>query len=95
MLSTTDWCLYQYRVDFAPNEDRTVVRKGLLRLHKAALGAYIFDGTVLYTSNRLPEVIKGKISSFYDSEPAKSAVRAILISPYFSAVRGLFHKTER
>ncbi|XP_076545274.1 piwi-like protein Siwi [Osmia lignaria lignaria] len=52
LLATTDWCLYQYRVDFAPEEDRTVVRKGLLRLHREKLGAYVFDGTVLYSSRR-------------------------------------------
>ncbi|XP_078036019.1 aubergine [Augochlora pura] len=55
LLTTTDWCLYQYRVDFSPEEDRTVVRKGLLRLHKEAVGTYIFDGTVLYTSQRLKD----------------------------------------
>lgn len=55
LLATTDWCLYQYRVDFAPEEDRTIVRKGLLRLHKETVGAYVFDGTVLYTSRRLPD----------------------------------------
>ncbi|XP_011301414.1 protein aubergine [Fopius arisanus] len=48
-----DWCLYQYRVDFAPEEDRTIVKKGLLRLHRETLGSYIFDGTVMYTANRL------------------------------------------
>ncbi|KAG7210785.1 hypothetical protein KM043_012278 [Ampulex compressa] len=58
LLSMPDWCLYQYRVDFAPEEDRTAVRKGLLRLHKETLGAYIFDGTVLYTSNRLKEKLE-------------------------------------
>lgn len=56
LLSTTDWCLYQYSVDFAPTEDRTAVRKGLLRQCQEQLGAYIFDGAVLYTSQRLPEV---------------------------------------
>ncbi|XP_051173756.1 piwi-like protein Siwi isoform X2 [Leptopilina boulardi] len=53
--SNKHWGLYQYHVDFAPEEDRTIVRKGLLRLHKEKLGAYIFDGTVMYTSTRLPE----------------------------------------
>lgn len=53
--SNKHWGLYQYRVDFAPEEDRMIVRKGLLRLHRATLGAYIFDGTVMYTSTRLPE----------------------------------------
>jgi aubergine-like protein len=56
----TDWCLYQYRVDFAPEEDRTRIRKALLRTHQAVIGSYIFDGTVMYTSHRLPQdVSKG------------------------------------
>ncbi|XP_031829627.1 aubergine [Nomia melanderi] len=58
LLATTDWCLYQYRVDFSPEEDRTIVRKGLLRLHKETLGAYIFDGTVLYTSHRIQDELE-------------------------------------
>lgn len=56
LLTSTDWCLYQYRVDFAPEEDRTIVRKGLLRLHRKTLGAYVFDGTVLYSSRHIPDV---------------------------------------
>ncbi|KAG6794632.1 aubergine isoform X1 [Apis mellifera caucasica] len=55
LLATTDWCLYQYRVDFAPEEDRTAVRKGLLKLHREILGAYVFDGTVMYSSRRLQD----------------------------------------
>jgi aubergine-like protein len=51
----TDWCLYQYRVDFAPDEERTIVRKALLRNHRATLGGYIFDGTILYSSVRFPQ----------------------------------------
>lgn len=51
----TDWCLYQYRVDFAPDEELTIIRKALLRNHRATLGGYIFDGTLLYTSVRLPQ----------------------------------------
>jgi aubergine-like protein len=58
----TDWCLYQYRVDFAPEEDRTAIRKALLRNHKAVLGGYIFDGTMMFTSHRLsPDVSKAQI----------------------------------
>lgn len=56
LLKATDWAIHQYRVDFAPEEDRTAVRKGLLRLHQKSIGAYIFDGTVMYTSHRLPDV---------------------------------------
>ncbi|XP_046997505.1 piwi-like protein Siwi isoform X1 [Schistocerca americana] len=49
----TDWRLFQYRVDFAPEEDNTFVRKALLRVHKKRLGGFIFDGTVMFTSSRL------------------------------------------
>jgi len=56
LLKETDWAIHQYRVDFAPEEDRTAVRKGLLKLHRRSIGAYIFDGTVMYTSHRLPDV---------------------------------------
>jgi len=48
--------LYQYRVDIAPDEDRTQIRKALLREHREALGFYLFDGTVLFTPNRYPQV---------------------------------------
>ncbi|XP_011881822.1 PREDICTED: protein aubergine isoform X2 [Vollenhovia emeryi] len=50
-----DWHLYKYRVDFDPDEERTHVRKGMLRLHKEKVGAYIFDGTLLYSACRLPD----------------------------------------
>ncbi|XP_050457731.1 piwi-like protein Siwi [Cataglyphis hispanica] len=55
LLKATDWAIHQYHVDFAPEEDRTAVRKGLLKLHHKRIGPYIFDGTVMYTSHRLPE----------------------------------------
>ena len=48
-----DWCLYQYRVDFQPEEDRTVIRRALMRVHREKLGAYIFDGTVMFIARRL------------------------------------------
>lgn len=48
-----DWVLHQYRVDIAPEEDRTQVRKFLLRTHREKLGGHLFDGTVLFTGNRL------------------------------------------
>lgn len=55
----TTWCLYQYRVDFMPEEDRTFVRKALLKDHSATLGGYLFDGTILYSAQRLyPDIIE-------------------------------------
>lgn len=47
------WSLNLYRVDFNPPEDMIRVQKGLLYAHKDKLGAYIFDGTVLYTPNTI------------------------------------------
>lgn len=52
----TNWALCQYHVDFSPEEDRTIVRKALLKVHQKNIGAYIFDGTVMYTSRRLSDV---------------------------------------
>lgn len=54
VLSAVEWILYQYRVDFAPEEDRTSAKKRLLSQATAKiLGGYLFDGTLLFTSNRL------------------------------------------
>ncbi|GLV44692.1 aubergine [Carabus blaptoides fortunei] len=54
LLTKTDWCLYQYRVDFAPDEDRTRVRKQLLgQACRDKLPGYLFDGSMLFTSNRI------------------------------------------
>ncbi|XP_044264767.1 piwi-like protein Siwi isoform X2 [Tribolium madens] len=49
------WCLYQYRVDMAPDVDNTSKRKGLVRTATRELlkGGYLFDGTVLYTTQRI------------------------------------------
>lgn len=53
-MKTPDWNVFQYRVDFAPEEDRTFQRKRLVReATKDILAGYLFDGTVLYTPNRL------------------------------------------
>ncbi|XP_050063196.1 piwi-like protein Siwi [Aphis gossypii] len=45
----TDWSLYQYRVDFNPEQERINIKRGLLSAHKEFLGAYIFDGTMLFS----------------------------------------------
>lgn len=42
-------------MDFAPDEEQTIIRKALLRNHKATLGGYIFDGTLLFSSVRFPQ----------------------------------------
>jgi len=55
--SYANWSLYQYRVDFNPEEDRIGVKKGLLSHHRERLGGYLFDGTMLFSSTKFnPEV---------------------------------------
>ncbi|XP_039751696.1 piwi-like protein Siwi [Pararge aegeria] len=51
--TTPQWSLYQYHVDITPEEDRTGIRKALMRVHKNTFGGYLFDGTVLYTVKKL------------------------------------------
>ena len=46
----TDWKLIQYRVDLKPDEDRTFIRKMLIRDVSEQLPKYIFDGTVMWTT---------------------------------------------
>ncbi|XP_033215662.1 piwi-like protein Siwi [Belonocnema kinseyi] len=74
---TKNWCLYQYRVDFSPEEDRTFVRKGLLRIHHETIGAYIFDGTVLFTSSRLPEGMELFSMRQSDQEKIRISLRMV------------------
>jgi len=48
-----DWHLIQYRVDVSPEQDDLRKIKFLVRQHEqSTLKSYIFDGTVLYTTNR-------------------------------------------
>jgi len=48
----TDWSLYQYQVDFNPVQNRINNKKMLLSAHKDLLGAYFFDGTMLFSTKK-------------------------------------------
>ncbi|XP_021919553.1 piwi-like protein Siwi isoform X2 [Zootermopsis nevadensis] len=50
--TVTNWQLYQYRVDFQPEEDRNAIKKKMVRDNKEKLGGYLFDGSVLFTSQK-------------------------------------------
>jgi aubergine-like protein len=45
----------QYRVDFSPDIEASIVRKALLREHSSMFGGYIFDGTCMFTSQKLDQ----------------------------------------
>ena len=55
MNAQPDWAFCMYHVDFRPSEERTTIKKLLLRQHTQALGNYIFDGNQLYTSHKLQQ----------------------------------------
>nr|XP_009860146.1 piwi-like protein 1 isoform X1 [Ciona intestinalis]XP_018669549.1 piwi-like protein 1 isoform X1 [Ciona intestinalis]XP_026692672.1 piwi-like protein 1 isoform X1 [Ciona intestinalis]XP_026692673.1 piwi-like protein 1 isoform X1 [Ciona intestinalis]XP_026692674.1 piwi-like protein 1 isoform X1 [Ciona intestinalis]XP_026692675.1 piwi-like protein 1 isoform X2 [Ciona intestinalis]XP_026692676.1 piwi-like protein 1 isoform X3 [Ciona intestinalis] len=53
---TRQWCLYQYRVDYAPEVDHRGARKGMLKDHEGIIGnVFMFDGTMLFTTKKLPD----------------------------------------
>ncbi|XP_065207417.1 piwi-like protein Siwi [Planococcus citri] len=45
------WILFKHHVEFDPVEDRTGVKKGLLKIHRDKFVGYLFDGSTLYTIN--------------------------------------------
>jgi len=57
LLRRPDMHLWQYRVDFIPDIEHLGARKGLVRSHESQIGKYMFDGTLLYAVNKLPQVI--------------------------------------
>jgi len=50
--SYTNWSLYQYKVNFSPEEDRIIIKRGLLNNHKQFLGPFIFDGESMFSSTK-------------------------------------------
>ena len=76
MIKKTDWSLYQYRVDFSPDEERTKIRKALMKVHKNEVGeAYLFDGSMLFTIQRL----KGDVSYLPDSSLSQFSYLILII----------------
>ncbi|CAI6362543.1 unnamed protein product [Macrosiphum euphorbiae] len=65
----TDWTLYQYRVDFNPEQDKVNIQRGLLGPHKALLGPHIFDGTMLFSSKKYkPDTLELTSKRNFDDE---------------------------
>ncbi|VVC26674.1 Piwi domain,Ribonuclease H-like domain,PAZ domain [Cinara cedri] len=70
------WSLYQYRVDFNPEEDLIGTKKRLLGQHRERLGGYIFDGTMLFTGTRFdPENFE--LISKYSTDEEKMVVISV------------------
>jgi aubergine len=71
------WHIYQHRVDFAPDVEQMIVRKGLIGCHKAALGGYLFDGTMLFLTKKLPNDITELYSTRKDGEQIRITVKFV------------------
>ena len=54
LCKVTDCVLYQYHVDFEPEEDRPYARKTMLK-KQGIQGGYLFDGMILYSAERFKQ----------------------------------------
>ena len=55
------------------------MRKALLKVHQKKIGAYIFDGTVMYTSRRLSDVSsKGIDNTVFISHKCRLCIFQVL-----------------
>ena len=54
--------LMQYRVDFNPEIEHMGLKMGLLKNHMNTLGKHVFDGTLLYCTTKLPQVLQAQDS---------------------------------
>ena len=52
-----DFDLVQYHVDLVPDVEVTMIRKAILREQKATLGEFLFDGSTMYLTKKLPDAI--------------------------------------
>lgn len=52
-LNAASFHVFQWRVDFEPEEDHTRMRKALFYQLKSKLGVFLFDGTMMFNMNRL------------------------------------------
>ena len=49
--------LVQYRVDLVPDVEVTMIRKAILREQKSTLGEFLFDGSTMYLTRKLPDAV--------------------------------------
>ncbi|KAJ4439863.1 hypothetical protein ANN_07991 [Periplaneta americana] len=73
--TVSKWQLYQYRVDFEPEEDRKMVQSYLLREHKETLRGYLFDGTMLFSPYKYDS---NPLILFSDKPSDKTRVRIMI-----------------
>lgn len=79
------WTLNLYRIDFNPPEDIMGVKRGLLRDHKDKIGAYVFDGTMMFTPNTIIGKEMKLMSKKRDETPVELTIRHVRVLEYGDA----------
>ncbi|CAH0747836.1 unnamed protein product [Bemisia tabaci] len=81
LVSTTNWCLYHYHVDFGPingiEEDRISVRKQLIRdrMRELTNGAgFLFDGSSIFLSTKLHNNVEEFVARRLDGGECKITI---------------------
>jgi aubergine len=77
LLRSPQWNIYQYRVDFAPDIEHMMVRKGLIGSQKENFGGYLFDGTMLFLTRKLPNESTELYSTRRDGEQIRITVKFV------------------
>lgn len=73
------WDVYQYRVDFSPESDIIGMKKRLIYEHKILLKSYMFDGSMLFKIDKLPDDITELVSLDRDGSPVKITIKYVKI----------------
>ena len=96
LVNKPDMHLLQYRVDFTPEVDHPGVKRALIRVHLQTLGKYIFDGTLLYNTIRLPqplELLSRRTSDGSDVRITLNFTNEIQAGdPVYVSVSSILHK---
>lgn len=74
-----EWALYQYRVDFSPTLELRGLRNRMIFEQKKTLGGYLFDGTVLYITRKLPLETTEFMSKDRDGNPIQTIVKFVAL----------------
>ena len=87
-----DTKLFQYRVDFSLEEDRTFMKKALLRQHKDELPQYMFDGSIMLSFERLYDEGMGPLTFLSSRVNGDGSQAGIYIMQIISGVGGFDYR---
>ncbi|PNF25797.1 hypothetical protein B7P43_G11743 [Cryptotermes secundus] len=88
--TVTNWQLYQYRVDFKPEEDSSAEKKRIVREFKEMLGGYLFDGTMLYT----PHKYQKDPMTFFSTRPSDNTKICVTVQTVGLLAFGDYHYVQ-